>query len=774
MTEFTHPPSYAILVAAALGVAGIIGISYRYARGQATGGIRSFLGLLRWLIIAALVVCLLDPQHVDKTVDKPRARIAVLLDGSKSMATKDVNGGRLEAGRAWVQSRLVEKYGDKLDLLTLVFGSDVARVSSLAGASPTGAVSAIDHALDRVLSASAEEPLTGVLLVSDGIDTTAADPLIAARNFHRKGIPVHTLVTGTTNEMRDVVVENVSVRRSVANESPTRVTLSLRSPGFGGKSVTATVRRGDKVLASKEVRLNGGIQTVDVEFTPQQKGFQIFDAGLGTLQGEWLASNNRRQFGLEVTDPTLRVLYMEGTPQNNRSPQPEWKYLKDALESDKYIKVTTLYRQLGNNGQFLNTVDADPVTGERIYPVEHPTRGFPRTLEGLLEYDVVIHSDIRISSFTETQLQNMAELVEKHGGGFVMIGGNSAFGKGGYHQTVLDRLIPVAMSSGNDSEARQVKLQLTRQGAAHPIMNFAGDLETTRRVWWEKFPMLYGMNQVERAKPGAIVLAQEGDVSGAAFQDANILIAVQEVGRGRSMAFTSDTTRAWGRDFETLWGERIRPGGVLSEDNCDARYYRQFWVNAIRWLAAGKAGRTNQPVLLELAQGYCVPGDPVKAQVRVRDEADRDVTTADVLLYLVQGGRSNVVGRASYDGAARRYIGDVIAPASGTYVVAAVASKGSVAVGGDRQLLVAETVDRELADLRARPGTMASIARTSGGSAFSLLDAAGSKMDALFQNIPPPTVSYKRTPLWDKPWWLGLVLATLCAEWAIRRWKGLA
>ena len=95
-------------------------------------------------------------------------------------------------------------------------------------------------------------------------------------------------------------------------------------------------------------------------------------------------------------------------------------------------------------------------------------------------------------------------------------------------------------------------------------------------------------------------------------------------------------------------------------------------------------------------------------------------------------------------------------------------------MGGDRQLLVAETVDRELADLRARPGIMASIARTSGGSTFSLLDATGSKMDALFQNIPPPIVSYKRTPLWDKPWWLGLVLATLCAEWAIRRWKGLA
>lgn len=104
----------------------------------------------------------------------------------------------------------------------------------------------------------------------------------------------------------------------------------------------------------------------------------MYEVSVSTTPGEWLASNNQRPFGLEVVDPTLRVVYMEGTPQNNQSPQPEWKYLKDALQSDPGIQVTTLYRQFGNNGQYLNTVDSDPETGERIYPVEHPTQGFPK------------------------------------------------------------------------------------------------------------------------------------------------------------------------------------------------------------------------------------------------------------------------------------------------------------------------------------------------------------------------------------------------------------
>ena len=41
-------------------------------------------------------------------------------------------------------------------------------------------------------------------------------------------------------------------------------------------------------------------------------------------------------------------------------------------------------------------------------------------------------------------------------------------------------------------------------------------------------------------------------------------------------------------------------------------------------------------------------------------------------------------------------------------------------------------------------------------------------------NIPPTLIEYRRTPLWDKSWWLGLVLGLLTLEWTVRRWRGLA
>lgn len=766
MTEFSHPPDWRWIGSLAAAAVLVVGLSYAFARGRGGPFPRILGALLRLGAIALLGVCLLDPHRVRKILHPHKARLAVVFDVSRSMATADTAGGRLIAARDWTAKHVTRGLPDGVEVVPLTFSDVLRRPTNNTPLSPTGAVSAIAGALESILATPTEEPLSGVILLSDGIETTSQAPENIARQFRRKGIPIHTVAVGTTNEMRDVIVEQVQVRRSAANDAPTKVVLELRSPGFKGSNVTVQIRRGRDTLATRGLRLNGSNQPVEIEFTPRGSGFQVFDVVASASPGEWLAANNQRKFGLEIVDPTLRVLYMEGTPQNAASPIPEWKYLKDALQSDKRIKVSVLYRQFGNNGQYLNTVDADPQTGERAWPVEHPTHGFPKTLARLLDYDVVIHSDIRRDSFSDQQLDAIAALVEKHGGGFVMIGGNSAFGRGGYHKTVLDRIIPLAMEGAYDNEATPVKLSVPRNAWSHPIVNIGADPADTRRIWTDRFPLLYGYNRVERAKPGATVLGTG--------EDGVILLAVQEVGRGRTMAFTSDTTRSWGRDFETLWGEPVRRDRAFDEDNCDSRYYRSFWVNAVRWLAAGKAGRTNAPVQLELSQGYATPGDTLGATTRVRDTAGRDVPGAEVALFLSDGTTSNRLATARFDAASRTYKAEFKAPAPGTGIITAVATVRSNRLGDDRALLVTEIIDREMNDLRARPDRMQAIARASGGQSFNTATNPPAGLGKTLANVPPPAEELKRTSLWDRWPWLTAALALLTAEWTLRRWRGLA
>src|SRR6185295_10784920 len=152
---------------------------------------------------------------------------------------------------------------------------------------------------------------------------------------------------------------------------------------------------------------------------------------------------------------------------------------------------------------------------------------------------------------------------------------------------------------------------------SHPLIALGATREETERIWNKKFPILYGCNLVDRAKPGAVVLGEDPLLRNA--YGPRLILAVQNIGKGRSMAFTSDTTRTWGRDFETTWGEPVNPSLPVSDRSCDSRYYRQFWVNAVRWLASGRLGRTNSPVSLELARSYCLPDQQVTATVKVRD-----------------------------------------------------------------------------------------------------------------------------------------------------------
>src|SRR5581483_9680180 len=390
MIRFTYMPELKwLLISATLSAAAVV-LSYTWAKGRANRWLRLGLAGLRWIIITALVMCLLDPEWIQAIKHQQQSRLAVLLDTSRSMGIKDIPQGRLAVAKQWLDSHFDKSAAGGVEVEFYTFDQSLASAPSLTSVSAKGDGTGLADALQALLSVPSDDPLTSVVLCSDGIENLRRDPETVARLYHRKGIPIHTLTVGTTNDVQDIILENVRVKRAVPNQSPTRIGVSLRSAGYAGLSVPIQILHANQVVAAQSLKLQDGTQQVELDFTPRDRGFQIYEVRIPAQKGEWLATNNKRLFGLEVVDPTVRVIYMEGTPQQAGSPMPEWKYLKDALESDPNIKVKTLYRQFGNNGQFLNTVDADPETGERIYPVEHPTRGFPRMLNELLNYDVVI------------------------------------------------------------------------------------------------------------------------------------------------------------------------------------------------------------------------------------------------------------------------------------------------------------------------------------------------------------------------------------------------
>src|SRR5262249_30702067 len=271
MTQFTHPPALHWLAIAGALAFSVLLASYWFAKGRVSWLQRCGLIGLRLGAAGAVTFCLLDPQRVDEKRHQPKARLAVVVDTSRSMSVQDVPHGRLAQATSWLKNNLVPAVPNSIQVSYYACDHSLRALETLDSASPTGQVSALADSLENLLTLPNDAPLLGVVLGSDGIDNSRRDLEAVARLYRRKGIPLHTLAVGTTNETHDIILENLQVRRAVPNQAPTKMTLSLRAPGYANQSVPVQVRQKEHLVAVQNVTLTGGEQEVQIEFTPQTK-----------------------------------------------------------------------------------------------------------------------------------------------------------------------------------------------------------------------------------------------------------------------------------------------------------------------------------------------------------------------------------------------------------------------------------------------------------------------------------------------------------------------
>lgn len=183
--------------------------------------------------------------------------------------------------------------------------------------------------------------------------------------------------------------------------------------------------------------------------------------------------------------------------------------------------------------------------------------------EDLAAFDVVVLSDIGANSILlptavferserrPNRLEALADWVEQ-GGGLLMVGGYLSFSgidaKAAFRGTAVERVLPVTCQVGDDRVERPEGAHPQRTASDHQVV--AG-LEPS-------WPHLLGYNRVT-LRPDAELLATIGD---------DPLVAVREVGTGRSAVFTSDCAPHWAPpSFSDTW-----PG------------YTTLFDGLVRWL----------------------------------------------------------------------------------------------------------------------------------------------------------------------------------------------
>ncbi|MEM9073457.1 MAG: VWA domain-containing protein, partial [Myxococcota bacterium] len=94
-------------------------------------------------------------------------------------------------------------------------------------------------------------------------------------------------------------------------------------------------------------------------------------------------------------------------------------------------------------------------------------RAIPTSLRELERYDFFVLSDVSADQVTLSQMDAIERYVRDLGGGFLMAGGERAFGLGGWQGTRMERLLPVRMDSERrrDQPSLALTLVMDRSGS---------------------------------------------------------------------------------------------------------------------------------------------------------------------------------------------------------------------------------------------------------------------------------------------------------------------
>jgi hypothetical protein len=476
---------------------------------------------------------------------------------------------------------------------------------------------------------------------------------------------------------------------------------------------------------------------VPVRVPPLDVGTHLISVRVSTLPGEIITENNETQALLRVRPGFERVLYLEGEPRF------EFAFLRRAFDGDSAVRLVGLLRSAKGKYLRINVNDSlDLVNG-------FPTRG-----DELFQYRAVILGSIEASYFSADQLRMLADFVDRRGGALIALGGRQALAEGGFGGTAVAEVLPFTLEKAGrraaDTSMATLRIEPTSAGSNHPALQL-GATPAANALRWDSLPPLTSVNRLGDLRAGAETLLAGQPLPRGERQP---ILAVQRYGRGLAAVLGVQDTWTWKMD----------PRSPVED-----RTFETFWRQLVRWTLDQVPDRLDVAAVPERVG----PGEPVTLRARVSDSIYMDVSNAAVTAEVTapSGGVTTVPLEWTMrdDGT---YAARFVTAEPGTYrfSVLAVVGRDSIRSAGGALLADARGADMEHAELRT--ALLQRIARETGGKYYPIGDLARLPDDVLLTRSG--ITAHESRDLWDMPIVLLLLLVLLGAEWAYRRWRGLA
>ncbi len=783
-------------------------------------GRRLFCILLKAVAVALLLLCLLEPQLTRQKPEAGANYFAALADNSQSMSIFDPGLGRTRAEA--VTGMLVTEPGQWRSTLEDMFqvrryGMD-SRLHGLRDFSELtfdGGASGLGSALRQLASRFQDQPLAGILLISDGNATDGAD----ASLLDLSGLPpVYPVVVGSEQTTSDVSIRNIAVSQTAFEDAPVTLRADVDVVGFAGKEVVARLYEADfsnkpaAVSNDGEATSNGVSQqeepldsqaqgissdqttlTFRFQFRPSKAGVSFYRLDVAAVEdsalpGEQIEeatlANNQRLAVVDRDSEPHRILYVSGRPNW------EYKFLNRALAEDDQVQLVgliriakrapkfefkgrrgetsnPLYRGFDKKDEFTEQLDQAVFTRMNIKDETELVGGFPKRAEDLFGYTAIILDDLESEFFTRDQMSLLQKFVSERGGGLMMLGGYESLTRGEYDDTPIGRMLPVYLDSGRALQGvEKVSLELTREGWLQPWVRLRST-ESLEQERLSSMPEFKVINLVKEVKPGASVLMQAKDpYSG----DTYPALVSQRYGSGRTMVMAVGDLWRWQMHDKTGSGD-----------------LGKAWRQLVRGLIADVPGR----IKVDLKREHTEAGAAMKVNVVVRDEKFWPIDNANVRLTVKtltpdqkdsgpsgettatdQGGEVVINAEPSIREPGLYEATYIPRVAGGYHLGVEVTDANGLVIAREEAGWTNDPNAEEFQSLVPNRAWMDAVAQKTGGRVLEQSDLDSWASELQFEAAPiMETIS---TPLWHTPYLFGAAMVLFALEWYLRRKRGLA
>lgn len=690
---------------------------------------------LRFFIACIVVMLLWQPEW--RTVIHPttKPKIAILWDDSGSMDTLDARLPAVLSGEGksdeivsradWVEKALASDLWTPLrsdganELLTQSFSTPV---EGTANGTDLG------QPLDDLLKD--ENNLRAVVLLSDGDFNLGQPPVGAAQKYRLRGVPIFTIPVGSETRLPDldlltvtaptygIIGENVQIPFTIRSSLDRQVRTIVRLRDESGRERT------------KNIILPPNTETYDsILWRLEKEGTSTLTLSVPVEDGELVAANNSHQFTIAGRPERIRVLIVETLPRW------EFRFLRNALQRDPGVELSCL----------LLRPELGPAQG--LDYIEE----FPKTLEELSKFDVVVLGDVGVGDkqLTAEQCAQIRGLVENQASGVVFLPGRQG-NQFSLLDTALSDLIPVTLDDKNKEgmpETLATPLNLTTEGRAS-LLTMLGDSEEENPEIWRRLPGFFWHAPVVRAKGGTEVLAVHANRRGP--YGPIPLMVTKTAGSGKVLFMGIDSAWRWRRGVEDL-------------------YHYRFWGQVARWMSYQRNMAAGQRVRLFYTPERPEPGATVTLNANAFDANGAPLKEGGVAVDITApDGKTERIELQKNESEWGAYTGRFKVGLPGAWKLRATAS-GAADLPTETTIL-AQGVDIEKTGQPARPGVLEEMSKVARGRSIlpdQLPDLIG-EIDAL----PEPRALENRIPLWSH--WLTVVILVILLGtfWVGRKLNG--